>query len=64
MDNSPLQFSDIGLISVFVMILVCKIIVTLLGVHLDVVEVLAGEGGGVGALKLGVGVLELGVGTF
>ena len=37
---------------------------TLLGVHLDVVEMLGGEAGGVGALQLAVGVLKLAVGTL
>ena len=37
---------------------------TLLGVHLDVVEMLGGEAGGVGALQLAVRVLKLAVGTL
>ena len=37
---------------------------TLLGVHLDVVEMLGGEAGGVGALQLAVRVLQLAVGTL
>ena len=37
---------------------------TLLGVHLDVVEMLGGEAGGVGALQLAVWVLQLAVGTL
>ena len=37
---------------------------TLLGVHLDVVEMLGGEAGGVGTLQLAVRVLKLAVGTL
>ena len=37
---------------------------TLLGVHLDVVEMLGGEAGCVGALQLAVWVFQLAVGTF
>ena len=37
---------------------------TLLGVHLDAVEMLGGETGGVGAFQLAVWVLQLAVGTF
>ena len=37
---------------------------TLLGVHLDVVEMLGGEAAGVGAFQLAVWVLQLAVGTF
>ena len=41
-----------------------KMAPTLLGVHLDVVEMLGGEAGGVGALQLAVRVLQLAVGTL
>ena len=37
---------------------------TLLRVHLDVVEMLGGEAGGVGALQLAVRVLQLAVGAL
>ena len=38
-----------------------RVLPTLLGVHLDVVEVLLGEGGGVVTLQLGVWAVQLGV---